>query len=91
MPKVTDYQEKIVINDEQIEFSDEAKYLGITLDSKLNWNSHIQAKVIKAKRLLFAIKNSIAKTVGPKPSIVRNAFKTLVVVLSRHAKSSSTF
>jgi hypothetical protein len=40
--------------------------MGITLDSKLNWNSHIKA-------------NSIAKTVGPKPSIVRNAFKTFVV------------
>jgi hypothetical protein len=85
MPKDSDYLEKIIINDEQIEFSDEAKYLGVVLDSKLTWNSHIKAKVIKAKRLLFAIKNSIAKTVGPKPSIVRNAFKTLVVPMVSYA------
>jgi hypothetical protein len=85
MPKDSDYLEKIIINDEQIEFSDEAKYLGVVLDSKLTWNSHIKAKVIKAKRLLFAIKNSIAKTVGPKPSIVRNTFKTLVVPMVSYA------
>jgi hypothetical protein len=85
MPKDSDYLEKIIINDEQIDFSDEAKYLGVVLDSKLTWNSHIKAKVIKAKRLLFAIKNSIAKTVGPKPSIVRNAYKTLVVPMVSYA------
>jgi hypothetical protein len=85
MPKDSDYLEKIIINDKQIEFSDEAKYLGVVLDSKLTWNSHIKAKVIKAKRLLFAIKNSIAKTVGPKPSIVRNTFKTLVVPMVSYA------
>jgi hypothetical protein len=85
MPKDSDYLKKIIINDEQIDFSDEAKYLGVVLDSKLTWNSHIKAKVIKAKRLLFAIKNSIAKTVGPKPSIVRNAFKTLVMPMVSYA------
>jgi hypothetical protein len=85
MLKDSDYLEKIIINDEQIDFSDEAKYLGVVLDSKLTWNSHIKAKVIKAKRLLFAIKNSIAKTVGPKPSIVGNAFKTLVVPMVSYA------
>jgi hypothetical protein len=36
---IKDYHEKIKVNGQTIEFSDEAKYLGITLDSRLNWNS----------------------------------------------------
>jgi hypothetical protein len=74
-----DYHEKIKVNNNPIEFSDEAKYLGIILDHKLSWNSHIKDKVVKCRRLLFAIKNKIAKTVGPRPSIVRRAYKTLVI------------
>lgn len=62
-----------------IKFSAEAKYLGVILDSKLTWKSHIKAKIAKFKRLLFTIKNCIAKTVGPMPSITRQAYKTLVV------------
>jgi ribonuclease HI len=49
------------------------------LDHKLSWNSHITDKVVKCRKILFAIKNKIAKTVGPRPSIVRRAYKTLVI------------
>jgi hypothetical protein len=76
---IKDYHEKVKVNGQIIEFSSEAKYLGITLDSRLNWNSHLKDKVSKARELLFAVKNSIAKTIGPKPSITRRAYKTLIV------------
>jgi hypothetical protein len=76
---IKDYHEKVKVNGQIIEFSSEAKYLGITLDSRLNWNSHLKDKVSKARKLLFAVKNSIAKTIGPKPSITRRAYKTLIV------------
>jgi hypothetical protein len=38
---IQDYHEKVKVNGQTIEFSSEAKYLGITLDSRLNWNSHL--------------------------------------------------
>jgi hypothetical protein len=76
---IKDYHEKVKVNGQTIEFSAEAKYLGITFDSRLNWNSHLKAKVGKARQLLFAVKNSIAKTIGPKPSLTRRGYKTLIV------------
>jgi ribonuclease HI len=59
--KPHDYPVKVVINNKKIDFSAEAKYLGILFDSKLTWASHITAKIAKSKRLLFAVKNCIAK------------------------------
>jgi hypothetical protein len=77
--KAREYRAKITINDLPIEFSAEANYLGMTLDSRLNWNSHIKTKVSKCRQLMFTIKNKIAKTTGPKPSLTRRAYKSLVI------------
>ena len=37
----------------EVEFQSEVKYLGIYLDSKLNWNSHLQHVTNKAVRSLM--------------------------------------
>jgi hypothetical protein len=42
----------------------EVKYLGMTLDNKLNFNTHIKQKINKCKGLLFAIKSCINKQIG---------------------------
>ena len=43
----------VYINGEQLEFNNEAKYLGVTTDNKLTWNQHIKN-----------IKNKISKGIG---------------------------
>jgi hypothetical protein len=43
----------------------EAKYLGVTIDDKLTWQTHITAKIKKAKKTLMAAKSSISKSWGP--------------------------
>jgi hypothetical protein len=76
--KISSYT-RVKVNNLPIKYSEEAKYLGIALDSKLTWTSHVKNKVAKAKRLLFAIKSCVHRNVGPRLDITRQAFKTLVV------------
>ena len=45
------------------------KYLGVTLDSKLKWDSHRNITIQNAKQNLIAISQKIAKHWGPRPHI----------------------
>ena len=70
---------KIKVNGQEIPYSQEAKYLGIILDSKLTFRKHLSAKLTKAKRLLFAIKGCISKQSGPSLGLTRMAYRVLVI------------
>jgi hypothetical protein len=55
--------------DEDIELVTTFKYLGITLDSPLDWICHIELKIKMAKRYLMMIHKGIDTTWGPIPAI----------------------
>jgi hypothetical protein len=55
--------------DEDIEVVETFKYLGVTLDSRLDWNPHVDHKVKMAKRYLMMIHQGIGTTWGPSPAI----------------------
>ena len=38
------YNNPTIINDEPVQLAESARYLGVHLDSKLNWRTHIQKK-----------------------------------------------
>ena len=48
-----------------IEYSAEAKYLGITLDQCLTFTPHIKQKVRAAKGLLNRVSNTVGRLWGP--------------------------
>lgn len=69
---------RILIFGEEIPYSKEVKYLGLVFDSKLKWNTHIQLKISKCKKLLYALKRAIGKDWGPNPKTLRWAYTGMV-------------
>ena len=56
---------------------DSVKYLGVTLDSKLNFKAHIKNKCKKATCLMSGIRLAIGQLLGPKPAVMRWAYQVL--------------
>ena len=54
-----------------VHYSDTVKYLGVLLDSKLTFGSHIREKAKKATRLLYRFKTSVRQLWGPNPYLMR--------------------
>jgi hypothetical protein len=59
----------LTMADEDIELVTTIKYLGITLDSLLDWICHIELKIKMAKWYLMMIHKGIGTTWGPSPAI----------------------
>ena len=68
----------LYIDGKEIPYRQEVKYLGVTLDSKLYWNQHIDEKLSKAKRYLHQIAVITRKNWGPKPKLMRWAYLGVV-------------
>ena len=68
----------IKIGNTNIEKVTSVKYLGLTIEHKLNWSEHISNKTKAAKKLLFRLKGFIGKTWGPSPEMVRYAYTACV-------------
>jgi hypothetical protein len=47
--------------DTEIPWTEEAKYLGITLDARLSWDSHINQQISKASAILSNLYPMFAK------------------------------
>ena len=62
-----------------IEYSQSTRYLGVTLDHKLNWKIHIEQKIQKAKRHLMMLKQSLGVRWGPKGKVLKWMYKGIVL------------
>ena len=66
------------MNGTHIPFSQSTKYLGVILDSKLKWETHINEKISKAKKFLMKMANLTRNAFGPKPLFMRWAYISVV-------------
>ena len=54
----------------EINYSETVKYLGLHLDTKLKFSKHIDEKIMRAKKHLMLLRNALATTFGPSPSVL---------------------
>jgi len=67
----------IIIGGVTIVPSDTCTYLGIIIDSKLNWHAHIEAKCAASKKLLFFILKCCRLTWGLSRKVLSLLYKTV--------------
>ena len=61
-----------------VDYSESAKYLGVILDRKLNFKEHVQTKSNKAKRFLMNVRNAMGKLWGPNVKSSRWIYTAMV-------------
>jgi hypothetical protein len=60
----------LILHGKELKMLDKVKYLGVTLDSKLNWNQHLQ-KIIRKTQATFAlVRCTCGRKWGLRPSMV---------------------
>ena len=69
---------KIRMGGMEIPYSSETKYLGVTLDSRLNWRAHIGGKLAAARKLMYLVNQAVRGNWGPTPWLSRWAFTGIV-------------
>ena len=73
-----DYPDPIFMNGHAIEYSKEAKYLGIWLHHKLSWTLHIKKKADKTRRALFMVKAMAGTVWGPDNKMMKWCYSGIV-------------
>ena len=59
-------------------YSDNVRYLGVDLDSKLHWKIHINNKIKLAKRALMSIANVTQNSFGPSPKLMHWTYNGII-------------
>jgi hypothetical protein len=74
-----------VVSGVQIEFSKETKYLGVVLDSKLLWNSHIKRVKDKTVKALMACRGIVGQRWSLRPAMMRWIYTMVVRPMMSYA------
>ena len=77
-PNKKTFHRHIRINGNSVPYSHRVKYLGLTLDSQLTWNTHIKEKAIACKRFLYMVARITRDSFGPSPKIMRWCYLCVV-------------
>jgi hypothetical protein len=51
----------IILKGVTLEPRESVKYLGITIDQKLSWKSHVDNKLVKVKRAIYAVNGALGR------------------------------
>jgi hypothetical protein len=73
-----DGQGQLLLEGRKIEEVKSVKYLGVTLDSRLNWNKHIENKINAGRKTVFMLSNTLGKTWGPTPDVIKWCYTAVI-------------
>ena len=59
--KASQYPNKLIVGDHPVPFTQSARYLGVTLDSKLTWNLHFSKQITKCKKYLHMLQKGVKR------------------------------
>lgn len=62
----------------ELKFATQVKYLGLILDSKLNWSAHLDTKIDKAAITFWQCRRMVGKKWGLSPKITLWLYKTVI-------------
>ncbi|MCK5855745.1 MAG: hypothetical protein KAG56_11035, partial [Sulfurovaceae bacterium] len=74
----TDLLPKLQMNGQDIEYADTVTYLGVTLDSKLSWNSHILQRIKDCKKTMMYSKALVSRNWGITPERIWWIWQSIV-------------
>ena len=79
------FSKPLKVNDTVIEMKDSTKFLGVILDSKLTWNTHIENQCKKAKGILMQCRRAIGPLWGFTPKTMKWIYTAVVRPLLTYA------
>ena len=68
----------VKVNEKQIKLVTHAKYLGVILDDKLNWDHHIDNLITTCKNMLFSCRSAIGKKWGFNPQKISWIYQKII-------------
>ncbi|KAL5270074.1 hypothetical protein ACHWQZ_G003533 [Mnemiopsis leidyi] len=72
------FDRPLKVDGAEINVLNSTKFLGLTLDSKLNWNEHIDNLCKKTKCILMQCRRAVGPTWGFKPATMRWVYNAMV-------------
>ncbi|KAL5255393.1 hypothetical protein ACHWQZ_G010825 [Mnemiopsis leidyi] len=72
------FDQPLKVDGAEINVLNSTKFLGLTLDSKLNWNEHIDNLCKKTKCILMQCRRAVGPTWGFKPATMRWVYNAMV-------------
>ena len=63
----------------QLDRSDTATYLGVTLNKRLFWREHINTRIATCKRLMLKLNSCVRGIWGPKPKMTKYTYTGIII------------
>ncbi|XP_050535077.1 uncharacterized protein LOC126902096 [Daktulosphaira vitifoliae] len=79
-----DSLDTLTLNGQEFSLKSEVKYLGIILDSKLKWKSHVESRIKNVMTTLWTCSRALGKTWGLKPRVMYWLYTSVIKPMILH-------